>query len=211
MFPWLTPENGYLFRIMALDNLAHVLEHGIACRNCHHLTQQPNFITIGEDDIITKRDLASVSCAPFGVLADYIPFYFAPRSPMLASITRTNPRVQEEIIYLVSQVSLIADSGIPFVFTDGHALMQFSRFSNQLTDLTIIDWQIMKAKYWFSTEEDNDRRRRRMAEFMVHQHFPALCIRAIVVANESVAQAVRLKLINFAGQIPVRIQPEWYF
>ena len=75
MFPWLTPENGFIFRIMALDNLAHVLEYGIACRNCHHLPQQPNFIIIGEDDIITKRDERQVSCPPFGVLSDYVPFY----------------------------------------------------------------------------------------------------------------------------------------
>lgn len=211
MFPWLTPDKGFIFRIMSLDNLAHVLEYGVACRNCHHLNQQPNFVTIGEDDIITKRDLAKVSCAPFGVLADYVPFYFAPRSPMLSRITHTNPRVKEEIIYIVSQVSTIAASGLPFVFTDGHALMQFSRFSNQLDDLTMIDWPVMQAKYWNSTENDNDRRRRRMAEFMIHQHFPANCIRAIVVANETVADAVQQQLINFVGQIPVRIQPEWYF
>lgn len=92
MFPWLTSEKGFIFRIMALDNLAHVLEYGIACRNCHHLVQQPDFITIGEDDIITKRDERPVTCEPFGVLADYVPFYLAPRSPMLYKISNTNTR-----------------------------------------------------------------------------------------------------------------------
>lgn len=211
MFPWLTQENGFIFRIMALNNLAHVLEHGIACRNCHHLTQQPNFITIGEDDIITRRDERQVLCAPFGVLADYVPFYLAPRSPMLYRISRTNAQVREEIIYIVSQVSAVAELGIPFVFTDGHALMEFSQFSNQLTKLAMIDWQVMQAKYWQPTDDDNDRRRRRMAEFMVHQQFPANCIRAIVVANELVAERVHQQLINFAGRVSVRIQPEWYF
>ncbi|GAB3552273.1 type II toxin-antitoxin system toxin DNA ADP-ribosyl transferase DarT [Spirosoma fluminis] len=211
MFPWLTPQNGYIFRIMALGNLAHVLAHGIACRNCHHLIQQPDFSTIGEDDIIAKRDERPVGCAPFGVLADYVPFYLAPRSPMLYRISSTNPRAREEVIYLVSQASLIEQKGIPFVFSDGHALMAFSRFSNQLSELSMIDWAVMQAQYWNPTPEDNDRRRRRMAEFMVHQHFPVDCIRAIVVANEGVAQVVRQQLSNFAYPIPVRIQPDWYF
>ncbi len=211
MFPWLTLENGFIFRIMVLTNLAHVLEHGVACRNCHHLVQQPDFVTIGEDDIITKRDVRRVNCEPFGVLADYVPFYFAPRSPMLSKITHTNSRVREEIIYIVSQVSVVAKAGIPFAFSDGHALMGFSRFSNQLNELSMVDWEIMQARYWHPTAQDNDRRRRRMAEFMVHQHFPVDCIRAIVVANVAVAQAVQQQLDNFASQIPVRIQPDWYF
>ncbi|QJD78191.1 type II toxin-antitoxin system toxin DNA ADP-ribosyl transferase DarT [Spirosoma rhododendri] len=211
MFPWLTPENGFIFRIMVLTNLAHVLEHGVACRNCHHLVQQSDFVTIGEDDIIKKRDVRRVSCEPFGVLADYVPFYFAPRSPMLSKITHTNSRVKEEVIYIVSKVSVVAKAGIPFAFSDGHALMDFSRFSNQLAELSMIDWEVMRSKYWNPTSQDNDRRRRRMAEFMVHQYFPVDCIRAIVVANEAVAQAVQQQLDNFASQIPVRIQPDWYF
>lgn len=211
MFHWLTAQNGYLFRIMALGNLSHVLAHGIACRNCAHLTQQPDFVTIGESDIIDKRDDRLVSCEPFGVLADYVPFYLAPRSPMLYRISSTNLRASEEIIYIVSQASLIAEAGIPFVFSDGHALMEFSRFSNTLTDLSMIDWDVMQSKYWQPTPQDNDRRRRRMAEFMVHQHFPTHCIRAIAVANAGVAQAVESQLVNFAGSIPVRITPEWYF
>lgn len=211
MFPWLTPENGYIFRIMALDNLGHVLEHGIACRNCHNLIQQQNFVEIGNYDIIFKRDRRSVDCEPFGVLSDYVPFYFAPRSPMLSSITRTNSRVKNEVIYLVSQAQLVAKAGIPFVFTEAHAMMDFLLFRNQLADLTIVDWEVMQAKYWNSTPDDNDRRRRRMAEFLVYQHFPVSCIRAIVVANESVAEVVQQQLINFVSQIPVRIQPEWYF
>lgn len=223
MFPWLTSEKGFIFRITALENLPHLLQNGICCRNCTHLVQHPEYVSIGDEDIIGKRDQRKVDVTPFGTLSDYVPFYFAPRSPMLYRICKTNPLAHEQVVYIVSRANVIAEANIPFVFSFGHSLMAFGGFSNQffsnqLTDFDRIDWEIMRAKYWHrrtntneEEDNDNDRQRRRMAEFLVYQQFPVSCIQAIVVGSETAAFTVGELVANFAPSISVRLRPEWYF
>ncbi len=193
---WLTPQNAYIFRIIAIQNLPHILEHGIPCRNCK--PQNPDFVNIGGSDIIEKRDSRSVPLAPYGSLSDYVPFYFAPRSPMLGSIVHRETFPQDDIIHIVSKASIIQSASIPFVFTDGHALIDFSIFRNSLNDLHLLDWEVMRSKYWRVTEADNDRMRRRMAEFLAHRNFPARLIASVAVKSEEKAGAVKTILDRFA-------------
>lgn len=44
------------------------------------------FVTIGNPDIISRRDRRLVPVEPGGSLSDYIPFYFTPFSPMAFNI-----------------------------------------------------------------------------------------------------------------------------
>lgn len=46
----------------------------------------PNFVTIGNPDLIDKRARRAVPLPPGGTLSDYVPFYFTPKSPMLLNI-----------------------------------------------------------------------------------------------------------------------------
>lgn len=206
---WLKQENCYIFRITAVQNLEHILKHGIACRNCE--PQDSSFVTIGGPDIISKRDVKVVPIVPNGTLSDYVPFYFAPRSPMLGSIAHSNSFPQEDIIHIVSKASKINEANIPYVFSNGHALMEFSVFKNDLNHLDIIDWDIMHAKYWRVTEEDNDRQRRRMAEFLVHRHFPAELITGIGVKSEQIAERVQEILNRLAKTITIKVFSDWYY
>ena len=36
----------------------------------------------------------------------------------------------------------------------------------------LIDWELMESKYWHDTDEDNSRKRRREAEFLIHKFCP---------------------------------------
>ncbi|WP_353620332.1 DarT ssDNA thymidine ADP-ribosyltransferase family protein, partial [Geobacillus sp. AYS3] len=76
---------------------------------------------------------------------------------------------QDEIIYLVSRKDVIHCGRLRYVFTDGHAIMKITDFYNNLGNLGKIDWNIMYSPFWFETEEDPDRERRRQAEFLVYQ------------------------------------------
>jgi hypothetical protein len=80
----LKPENGLIFRITHIANVPWILEHGLHCRNSPE--RDPNYVEIGNPELIQKRTQRPVPIPPGGVLSDYIPFYFTPHSPMLLNI-----------------------------------------------------------------------------------------------------------------------------
>jgi ssDNA thymidine ADP-ribosyltransferase, DarT len=75
----------------------------------------------------------------------------------------------------------------------------------------VIDWEIMEAHYWADTEEDGDRKRRRQAEFLVHQFFPWELIQEIGVINTTIQAQVREILQSFKVQTPVGVYSKWYY
>lgn len=209
MANWLTQENAFIFRIIHKRNLGFILEHGIVCRNGQ--PQDANFTSIGTEDIIDKRDKKIVAILPGGTLSDYVPFYFAPRSPMLYSVHKNEICPQEEIVYLVSKLEKVMETELSFAFTDGHALMQFSQVYNSPEDLDKVDWEVMRAVYWNDTPEDNDKKRRRMAEFLVYEHFPVEAIGLVAVKNEQKKRQVEQILSKFGKNIPVKVYENWYY
>ena len=150
---------------------------------------------IAYENIQDRRATTYVPCGRGGVLHDYVPFYFAPRSPMLYTINRGNvenyTQGQATVIHLVSSVENIESEDLSFVFTDGHAVMTFTEFFDDLKYLDdAIDWDVMEARYWKDTNEDNDRKRRRQAEFLVRNFFPWQLITEIGVINYTIQSQV---------------------
>ncbi len=104
---------------------------------------------------MNRRASTIVPCGPQGNLLGYVAFYFGPRSPMLYSIYKGNVEGcsgnQEDLIYVVSTIQIVDESNLEFTFTDGHGIVDFSSFFNDLSDLDKIDWPIMEQKYWNDT------------------------------------------------------------
>jgi hypothetical protein len=206
---YLNPTNGYIFRITHIDNLASILQHGICAPN--NPDKPEDFVNIGNPDIMSKREVYPLPLAPGGNLHDYVPFYFAPRSPMLYVNYQNPPPYQDEIIYLISKASTIHAKKLEFAFTDGHAIMMFTEYFNTLDDLDKVDWEVMKDKFWNNTLEDRDKKRRRMAEFLVKNHVPIDCIGMIAVYNEEAKTKVERILQNHSSKIRVEVRSEWYY
>ncbi len=204
-----------IYHITHIRNLPNILkDNGLWC---DRLATQRGlaFVNIAHPHIKERRMQKQVPCAPGGCVADYVPFYFAPRSPMLYAIHRRNVAAYQEgqalILHLVSTVEAVQTAGIPFVFTDGHAEMDLSRFFTSLTALNQVDWDVMKSRYWNDTPQDGDRKRRRQAEFLVQRFFPFNLFHAIGVMNQTVADQVRA-LIPLEMPVPViRLEPAWYY
>jgi len=78
----LNADNAYIFRITHRDNLAWILEHGIASRSTGQLN--PNHVNIGDPELIAKRNPSPIPIEPGGTLSDYVPFYFTPDRPGVA-------------------------------------------------------------------------------------------------------------------------------
>ncbi len=71
-YPSLNPEKALIWRIMHKDNLSWVLDNGLHCGNSE--LRSPNWVNIGNDELISKRANHSVPLYPNGCLNDYIPF-----------------------------------------------------------------------------------------------------------------------------------------
>ena len=84
MPPELTLEKALIFRIVHRDNIPWILDNGLHCNNSK--VRDPNFVEIGNKELISKRAKHPIVSQPGGMLSDYIPFYFTPFSPMLYNI-----------------------------------------------------------------------------------------------------------------------------
>ena len=204
-----------IYHITHINNLESILQLGGLIANNWLKRQQINYQDIAHINIQDRRALIRVPCAAGGWLHDYIPFYFAPRSPMLYAIHKGNiqgyTEGQTPIIHIVTEAEIISNNNLVFAFTDGHGIMHSSDFYDDLQRLDMIDWEIMEAKYWNDTPEDVDRKRRRQAEFLVHQFCPLELITEIGVINSTVQLKVQQILQKFNCQTPVKVYPRWYY
>lgn len=126
-------------------------------------------------DLQERRKRKQIRHGPGGDLHDYVPFYFAPRSPMMYRISRGALEGYEggaePLVYLVSSVQKICEAGTGFVFTEGHPIKAITEFFDDLDDLGEVHWDVMRSKFWNDTDAAPDRKRRRQAEFLVHGEF----------------------------------------
>jgi hypothetical protein len=167
-------------------------------------------------EIKSSRRTIRVSLPPFGCVADYVPFYFAPRSPMLYKLARggvpTYTEGQDPLIYLLSTVETVAAAGLPWLFSDGNCAAAVTQVFDDLDLLSsVVDWEVMAMRIWKNTAEDPDRMRRRMAEFLVHERVPVRCLAEIAVRNQAAKSQVERILEAHSGSLPVRVEPDWYF
>jgi hypothetical protein len=205
-----------IYHITHIDNLESIISHG--CLWCDRISLERSLTSrsIAHQNIKDRRTCRDVPIASKGTLADYVPFYFAPRSPMLYVIHKRGVKGyrggQREVLYLVTTAERIQSAGLSFTFTDGHAEIRYSRFFDNLADLEqCIDWEIMNARYWRDTPQDGDRERRRQAEFLVHQQVPWSLIFGIGVIDEYVARRVESILESAQHRPRVRTKKDWYY
>ena len=204
-----------IYHITARDNLPAILaQGGLHCQKSL-AKNRTKYADITHRSIQDRRAGTFVPRGPKGRLHDYVPFYFAPRSPMLYAIHKGNvagcPCAQRDVVYLCSYAEDVCASGIGFVFTDGHGTMALTRFYDDLDHLDNVDWPLMQAKYWSDTKTDGDRKRRRQAEFLVHSFFPLSLVHRIAVSRKS--HISPLTTLCHASQlvVPISEEPSWYY
>jgi len=78
-----------VFHITHVENLKSIAAVGLLCDEDMD-EEQIEFRSIAYQNIKVQRAATEVPIEPYGTLADYVPFYFAPRSPMLFTISRGN-------------------------------------------------------------------------------------------------------------------------
>ena len=194
--PQQTTQHLFIYRMTQIDNVPFIVQNGLWSKLSP--VQDPNFMPIGNPDIIDKRtNKTVVVIPPGGVLGEYVPFYFSGHSPMLFNIATGYGVMkvpQKDIVFLVCDALEIVNAGIPYCFTDGNATKAISKFYNTLSGLHELDWPCIRATYWKNTEDDYDRVRKKMSEFLVKEHVPDELIRGIIVKNPEAEQRVTAML-----------------
>lgn len=201
-----------LYHFTDIDNLSAILACGAL--RCHR--NAPTTVDVGNPEIKANRMRRQVRCGLGGMVGDYVPFYFAPRSPMMYVISKGKvdgvSTDLSRLIYFVSTTEIMYGGSLSCVYSDGNAAVLITEFLDDPQALhTHVDLPLMTERMWMSTQEDPDRMRRRMAEFLVHEQVPLEYIQGIVVRSEPVRKRV-ISLTDQAGEnVQTAIRSGWYF
>lgn len=211
-YPNLNPQKALIWRIVHRDNLPWILDNGLHCANSD--LQAPNYINIGNTDLIDKRRHRVVPIAPGGTLADYVPFYFTPFSVMMKNIHSgrgVQQRRNEDILILVSSLYHVQSIGLPFVFTNAHAYPDWVNFYSDLVQLTEIDWGILQRRDFKRDPDDPKKMERYQAEALLFQHLPIHGIIGIVCYTETLKQNIEQEIQARSLELKVIARSGWYF
>ena len=217
MATYMPPQPTPIYRLVHVDCLATLLTRGAL----HAPNATPNdglpYRTIHDTSVQASRRVKPVPCGPGGTVHDYLPFYFGARSVMLLKLKTGQvagyAEGQEPLIYLVSTAQAVSAAGSGFVFTDGHGLANFTAWFTDLARLDAVDWPLLAAQYWNDTPQDNDRQRRKQAEFLVWQSLDWRLIGGIGVLNAGMKQRVEGILQQHPQHRPVtvKVAPNLYY
>ena len=220
------PNPTWIFHITAIDNLPSIAAQGALLAKHEIAAKGLRAANIAYDHIQGRRAVRAVPLSPGGTLHDYVPFNFAPRSPMLFTINQGNvPNCsyrQDDIAHLVSSAQAVAAGGHRIVFSDIHAALDYARFFNDLDSLKEIDWTIFfeaprlesYCKFWQNRHTPLHHMRRleiRQAEFLVHRNLPIVAISEIVVRTVQAAERASRVLVGSGWAPTVRVVPDWYY
>jgi len=206
-----------VYHITHLENLAGIMRDGALLPDNLCAAFGIIYQRIGQFEIKEKRRSFLVKVEPYGCIGDYVPFYVAPRSPMLYKINKGSVvgynGGQDNIIYIVSSLNSIYNAGFAVVFTDGQANhMHTTHFNDPRLIGAKIDWAVMRAKIWKDTESDPQRKRKRQAEVLVHGRFPWELVEGIAARTDMVAARVEAVLKGAGRRAPpVVTRPGWYY
>lgn len=174
----------FLWHFTHIDNLPSILASGALVSKNHASVEHD----LSNPDIQTKRRRIILPEPPENCsLHDCVPFYFAPRSPMMYR----HRGIQKQLLYLVTTPEAIAEAGLHYWFTDRHPINALANTYRDHREIgQRIDTSLMESTYWNDTPDDPDRKLRRMAEFLVYGRVPLELIGWVLTYDQPAQQAV---------------------
>jgi hypothetical protein len=186
-----------------------------------------NYQNISHAGAQGARAARSVPNPPGGKMHDYVPFYFAPRSPMLMAINGGKVAGctlrQADILHFETTMPKMIAVNSPMVFYDRNATLAYSVPYTDLTKLDIaVAWDLITeapqldgyCRYWNSRNDVAkyiDRMERRQAEFLVKDLVPLSAMNRIGVFDDQRKTQVQQILKKANVTLPVVAMPAWYF
>jgi hypothetical protein len=210
----LTPQKALIFRITHRDNLRWILANGLRCQSSG--MTDPDFVSIGNPELINVRRQRVVPIPPGGTLADYIPFYFTPYTPMLLNIKTGYGGIQqrrnEEIVVLVSSLSELKRRGITYLFTDRHAKLTAATFLDDDAKLAeAVDFDLLQRRDFQRDPERPDKVERYQAEALAYQHVPVAAILGVGCYTSAIKSELEATCSDAGLSVKIVHRAEWYF
>lgn len=220
------PSPVRLFHITAISNLRSICRAGALQSKNAGAAAGLAYQNIAHGGAQGARAGKSLPAPPGGTVHDYVPFYFAPRSPMLSAVH--NGKVggctlqQQDIVHLETTVDRVTAGGVPFVFFDRNATLAYSKPYTDLAQLGVVAWDLLTesprldgfCKYFQNRHQEEryvDRMERRMAEFLVRDRVPIARFTRVGVCYAEQAQMVTALLQAEGVVLPVEVKSDWYF
>lgn len=221
------PRPTRLFHITAIANVPQICAAGGILSKNAGATAGIRYQNIAHAQIQSTRAARAVPDPPGGLLHDFVPFYFAPRSPMLCAIN--NGKVagcdwrQADIVHFETTVEAVVAARLPFVFYDRNASLQYSVPHTDLEHLdTAVAWDLLTepptldgfCKFWQNRADNHRyvaRMEQRQAEFLAKNRVPLEVFTRLGVMNAQ-KQASLQSLLDAAGvRLRVDVKNDWYF
>lgn len=211
------PNQITLYRLVHVDTLPTLLARGaLHAPNCTPADGLA-YRTIHSVSVQASRHNRPILCGPGGTCHDYVPFYFGPLSVMLLNLKTGRvegyTEGQAPLVYLTTTIARVQAAGCGFVFSDGHGLATFTSWYDDLGQLDEVDWNLVGARYWADKPDDNDRQRRKQAEFLVWRSLDWSLIEGIGVLNVPVKVQVEALLDQYPDRLRPNVQTrqQWYY
>lgn len=220
------PSPVRIFHITPICNLASIAKSKKLRAKAELLRKKIEYGNIAYQGAQGKRAVKMIARPPGGVIHDYVPFYFAPRSPMLFTINKGNvedcPHRQPDIVHFETTVEAVVESGLHYVFYNYNATLDIADCFSNVKDLGKINWPLFfehprldgYCQYFHNRRDDPNyflRRETRQAEFLVHTAVPLKLMTRVGVYNEAKADEVREIFEDAKIKLPVETIRDWYF
>lgn len=208
----------YIYHITNVDNLPSIIAAGGLWSDAERERQGITNINIAHTHIKGRRKTTEVKSGNGGVVADYVPFYFCPRSPMLYSIHKGGvagyAQGQAAVVHLCAKLS-VAIERTAWCASTGHTdiagLCTFFDYPDGFASL--LDWEAIQSNAWgfpYFTQ-DSDMTRRKQAEFLAYKFFPWDMLAGIGVMDAATQSRAEQFILQANYKPDVRIIRKWYF
>lgn len=202
--------NPSVFHITHFDNLSSIIQGGGLWSDTQRINQNLNHTNIGYNHIKSRRLNHPVLVAGGGMIGQYVPFNFCPRSVMLYVVGQGHSEYnngQTEVIHLVTDVNNVRHYNRYCFFTDIHADLYYSQQFDDFNCLSELNWSAIQSRDW----RDSQIKVCKQAEFLAMNHVPWHAITEIGVINQDVANRVIYLISHFEHQPLVKVKPQWYY
>jgi hypothetical protein len=177
----------FVYHFTSINNLESIISDGLLSTNLK-IKNGVSHENIANNEIQERRKTMNVTCGPKGVVHDYVPFYFAKRTPMLLNIVKTKNIDQIDIVFLAIPIEKILKSNVIFSNASANTVVPPSFYDNP-KDLKNLDWGIIDSWKW--SYHDDDERHQKMAELLIHGQLESSDISHIVVWNKNYSNHVK--------------------